>query len=201
MKKLRKIIGPVTAAVAMVSLLFNFTACNTGSPLSSTDESPFAQDNVQLIDLGDAFASLNKGNLEVSAMVTQADGGELILEYKGIENNNGDVYCKIILKVFPETISRDEELSLSLDDQNLNFVFGPHGITFSTPALLNIEAKGVDLSNVNLETLGIYYDNPETGQWERMEGGDIIVKQSEDYLKIIDVEIPHFSRYACAWSG
>ena len=98
MKKLRKIIGSVTAAVAMVSLLFNFTACNTGSSLSSTDESQFAQDNVQLIDLGDAFASLNKGNLEVSTMVTQSDGGELILEYNGIENNNGDVYCKIILK-------------------------------------------------------------------------------------------------------
>ena len=63
----------------MTGLAMNFNACSDQSPLSSTDESPFARDNVQLIDLGDAFASLNKGELKVSAVVTPEDGGQLVL--------------------------------------------------------------------------------------------------------------------------
>ncbi len=106
--------------------------------------------------------------------------------------------------MFSQTISQDAELVLSLDDQillgNVDVTFTPHGITFSSPALLNIEASGLDLANIPSK-IGCYYDNPDTGQWEKMETGDVIIKQDEGYIKIIDAQIPHFSRYAVAWSN
>ena len=80
----------------------------------------------------------------------------------------------------------------------IDATFYPHGITFSgdKPALLNIGAKNVDLSGVNPNTLRLYYDNEETGQWEEIQTYDIIVKQDEGYVKVINAELWHFSRYA-----
>lgn len=225
MKKLRKIIGPVTAAVAMVSLLFNFTACNTGSPLSSTEESPFAQDNVQIIDLGNAFTSLNKGDLEVSAVVTPEDGGQLVLikgkafeaqkedfkengEIKIIEEDELDILgfddesgFIVSLKVLPNSVKETTELSLKMKKKSFDMKFGPPGIVFGNPALLNIIAVNLKLKNVNLETLGTYYDNPETDQWEKIDSEDIIVDEEHGFLRIRNAQIPHFSRYAVAWSN
>jgi len=79
MKTIKKLSKLAVAGVLMTAYALNFNACSEQSPLSSTDESPFAQDNVQLIDLGDAFASLSKGELKVSAVVTPEDGGQLVL--------------------------------------------------------------------------------------------------------------------------
>jgi len=145
---------------------------------------------------------------EVIGHVTFTGGGELILEYKGIENpqdNSGNLYVKSTFKVFSETISEDADLALTLFDNltagDVDVTFQPHGIVFSQPALLNIEVKDADLSSVDENTIGLYYVNQETGQWESMQTYDIIVKKNEGYLKIIDAQIPHFSRYALAWSN
>lgn len=225
MKKLEKIIGPAAAAAAMVSLLFSFTACNTGSPLSSTDESPFAQDNVQIIDFGNSFTSLNKGELAVSAVVTPEDGGQLVLikgkafkdqkedfkengEIKIIEEDSLDILgfdeesgFIVSLKVLPNSVKETIELSLQMDKKSFDMEFGPSGIVFGNPALLNIIAVNLKLKNVNEETLGAYYDNPETGRWEKIDSEDVIVDQEHGFLRIRNAQIPHFSRYAVAWSN
>ena len=82
---------------------------------------------------------------------------------------------------------------------NIDASFHPHGITFSQPALLNIEAKHIDLSNVDPDAIRMYYVNEETAEWEEIQTYDIIVKQDEGYIKIIDAELHHFSRYAVGW--
>ena len=224
MKQPRKIIGPVTAAVAMVSLLFNFTACNTSSPLSSPDESPFAQDNVILVDLGDDFASLNKGELKASAVVTPEDGGQLVLikgkafkdqnkdfkengEIEIIDDDSLDIVgfgkksgFVVSLTVLPNSVKETTELSLIMDKKRFDMKFGPAGTVFANPALLNIIGVNLKLKKVNLETLGIYYHNPETGQWHKIDSKyDVIVDKKQGFLRIRDAQIPHFSRYAVAF--
>jgi hypothetical protein len=150
------------------------------------------------------FVRSLKKMVEVSQWVTREDGGELVLVYEGEDNNNGQVEVKLTLTVLPETISEDAELRLSVDDQeliaNVDITFGPHGITFSKPALLFIEAKRLDLSNVDPDRIDFYYYSPDTGQWEKMERGELEVKPSEGYIEVKDAEIPHFSRYAMAHS-
>jgi len=105
------------------------------------------------------------------------------------------------LTVLAGAISRDAVLQMGLDDQSFLMSFGPHGITFSPPALLNIEARNVDLSGVNPETLTLYYLDSKTDEWVEMQTAEIIVNQEEGYLKFVDGQIPHFSRYAVAWSN
>ena len=221
-KKLSKL---AVAGVLMTAFALNFNACSDQSPLSSTDESPFARDNVQLIDLGDAFASLSKGELKVSAVVTPEDGGQLVLikgkafkeqqkdfkksgEIEIVDEDSLDIvgFGKkagfiVSLTVLPHSVKDTTELSLRMDKKSFDMEFGPSGTVFAKPALLNIIAVNLKLKKVNLETLAIYYDNPETGQWQKIDSENVVVDKEHGFLRIRNAQITHFSRYACAWSN
>ncbi|MCH8954836.1 hypothetical protein IIA28_05880 [candidate division KSB1 bacterium] len=225
MKAIKKLSKLAVAGVLMTAFALNFNACTDQSPLSSTDESPFARDNVQLIDLGDAFASLSKGELKVSAVVTPEDGGQLVLikgkafkeqqkdfkesgEIEIVDEDSLDIvgFGKkagfiISLTVLPHSVKDTTELSLRMDKKSFDMEFGPPGTVFANPALLNIIAVNLKLKKVNLETLGIYYDNPETGQWQKIASENVVVDKEHGFLRIRNTQITHFSRYACAWSN
>ena len=204
MKSLKKISSTLTSAALLAGLAIHFNACTEKSPMSSQDNQAAETQGLKILKIGDGVTRLNK-IVTASQYVTQTNGGELIIDYKGYEHNNGNVNVKMTLKVFNGTISQDAELMMSLDDEgllgNVDVTFSPHGITFSSPALLTIEAKSLDLTGVNPHLINIYYDNPETGEWELMNSYGVIVKTEDGYVKIIDAELPHFSRYAVAWSN
>ena len=109
-------------------------------------------------------------------------------------------YARVELEILPGTISADESLSLSIETTELQggvaVTFGPHGTTFSQPAILNIEAHGVDFSGINAESVNVYYDNQETGQWELMQSDNIIIDVNAGTIQVINALLPHFSRYA-----
>ena len=226
MKAIKKLSKLAVAGVLMTAFALNFNACTEQSPLSSTDENPFARDNVQLIDLGDAFISLNKGEFKVSVVVTPEDGGQLVLikgkafkdESKDFkESGEIDIVDEdslnivglgkkagfvVTLTVLPNSVKETTELSLIMDKKRVDMRFGPAGTVFANPALVNIIGVNLKLKKVNLETLGIYFDNPETGQWQKIDSEyDVIVDKEHGFLRIRDAKIQHFSRYACAWSN
>ena len=68
----------------------------------------------------------------------------------------------------------------------------------SVVTLFNIEAKYVDLTGVDPSAVGLYYVN-DNGEWEKMKTKEISVKIDDGIIKIVDAEIPHFSRYAIGW--
>ena len=129
-----------------MAALLVFFGCEKHSPVSSIESE--SSPDLQFIPLGNGNGSFNK-IISVSEWVTKKDGGELIIDYKGSEHDNGDVEVKITFKVFSNTISEDAMVTLSLDDQylmgNVDVDFAPNGITFSEPALLNIEAKKISI--------------------------------------------------------
>ncbi len=224
MKTIKKLYKLAATGALLTAFALNFNACSEQSPMSSTDESPFAQDNVQIIDLGDAFTSLDKG--EVKAVVTPEDGGQLVLikgkafkkqkkdfkkngEIEIIDDDSLDIVgfgkksgFVISLTVLPNSVKETTELALRMDKKSFDMQFGPHGTIFANPALLNIIGVNLKLKKVNLETLGIYYHNPETGQWQQIDSEyEVIVDKEHGFLRIRDAKIPHFSRYAAAWSS
>jgi len=223
MKAIKKLSKLAFTGILLTAFALNFNACSEQSPVSSTDESPFAQDNVQIIDLGDAFTSLDKG--EVKAVVTPEDGGQLVLikgkafedeqedfeeegELEIFEEDDLDIleYDEesgfiVSLQVLPHSVKDTTELSLIMDKMSFNMEFGPPGTVFVNPALLSIIAVNLNLEKVNLETLAIYYHNPETGQWQKIDSENVVVDKEHGFLRIRDAQIPHFSRYACAWSN
>ena len=216
MKALRNMTG-IFALIVAAALTFNFFGCNGDSPVTPEVETISKQKGMHFIKLGDALTSLNKGFLTVSAWVTEKDGGKLeILHGTAFAEGQADTTIegdytkvgygtvsniKVELDVMPCCIKEDVELSMTLDDQCVDMEFGPHGTTFLMPVLLNITAVGLDLSEANEETLDLYYDNPDTGQWEKVERENVIVTKSTGTLQIVNARIPHFSRYAVAWSN
>jgi len=158
-------------------------------PFSVSSHSPDLRQQIKLIP----FAKQSRAFLKLyqdSTWVTVQNGGELNLDYDG---DNGPE-CK--LTILPGAIDEDRMLSMSIDDSIFAITFGPHGIIFSEPALLDIHATGLDLSNVDPNTIDIYYDNTDTGTWERMERDTVIVNVMEGDVIVKNARIPHFSRYA-----
>ncbi len=216
MKTLRNMTG-IFALIVAAALTFNFFGCNGNSPVTPEVETISKQKGMHFIKLDDALTSLNNGSLTVSAWVTEKDGGKLeILHGAAFAEGQADTTIegdytkvgygtvsniKVELDVMPCCIKEDVELSMTLDDQCVDMEFGPHGTTFLVPILLNITALGLDLREVNEETLDLYYDNPETGQWEKVVNEGIEILKSSGYLRVLNAELPHFSRYAVAWSN
>ncbi len=195
MKRFKNFIRPLFGLALAAGLVLNFGGCLKNSPVA-----PEAKSKHKILVFGTGNPSLKK-MIPVSQKVTRKDGGELIIDYKGLEHNNGNVEVKMTLTVLAGAISRDAVLQMGLDDQSFLMSFGPHGITFSQPALLNIEVKNLDFTGVNVETLALYYLDSKTDEWVELQTAEIIVNQEEGCLKFVDAEIPHFSRYAVAWSN
>lgn len=107
---------------------------------------------------------------------------------------------KAFLTIFPYALNENTYLTMSFDDTymmgDVDLTFGPHGVCFNKPALLNVEATGLDFSGfAPTDKLKLYYFNETTGVWEQMQADDIRWDFETGYLKCVNGRLPHFSRY------
>jgi len=103
----------------------------------------------------------------------------------------------------PGALDADTELSLTLNASTVagevDMVFSPHGTVFNTPAILNIKALNLELKDLSKKDIDIYYDNRESGYWEKMESHFVKVNTRRGNIWVKDALLPHFSRYAVAY--
>lgn len=196
----------VSLVVAAGSLLIfvALTGCDSGNfpfapetrivapqTISYDDFQPLKYDNVHL-----TLAA----PVTVTADVTVRSGGMLMLNFKAGHSDLGDLDVIAKLKIPPDAVPSDMELAMAIDpDQfmsNMDVVFGPHGLEFTTPALLDIDVGGVDLTCVNIDLISVYYDNTDTSQWEKMDYKKLIINVDKGTIRLKDAKLPHFSRYA-----
>jgi len=182
-------------------LAIRFVGCEKSQPLGAMTE--FAQNGeysstqptFQILSLGDVNNSFEKISSK-SKWITVRRGGHIRLLHRGEEN----LRILTTLSVFPNSISEDAEATLTIDDQDfmgcVDVNFEPEGITFNEPAFLNILASGVDLSCVDPNSLGIYYLNDNTSEWEQMESDGFYVFPNLGKILVINARMYHFSRYA-----
>ncbi len=94
MKRFKNFYAGLFALALAAGLVLNFGGCLNNVPVA-----PEAKSEHKILVLGTGSPSLKKV-VPVSQKVTRKDGGELILDYKGLEHNNGNVEVKIILFKF-----------------------------------------------------------------------------------------------------
>lgn len=108
-------------------------------------------------------------------------------------------YANVSLNIPAGAVNVDVEIEMSMETTELvgdvALTFSPHGTVFNTPAILNITAHGVDFTGVDPNTIDIYYDNQETGVLEPMQKDQLIVDVNAGTMQVINVQLPHFSRY------
>jgi hypothetical protein len=130
-------------------------------------------------------------------LVLDAQIGDRMDEYS---YNNAGGGVKINLKILPYSINRDAYISIATDDEfllgDVYLTFGPNGIFFNPPAIMNFEISGLNLSGIDPDLIDIYYINPDTHLWELMPRKSVIVNAETGYIHVIDAEFSHFSRYA-----
>jgi len=198
MKIFKNTLLALIIVVFAAGLALNFNACTNNETLQGPETKSLSDTNgLNILKIGNGKSSLKKAT-EVSRWITVEHGGTLELYHEG----DNSLYVEISLQILSETLNQDAQVKMTLDDEqfigNLDVVFDPHSITFSEPAILNIEAKNIDLTGINPNSLDIYYVNQETGQWEKMERDAIYVDEDLDVgeIQVVNAQLPHFSRYA-----
>ncbi|MBN2009109.1 hypothetical protein JW960_07170 [candidate division KSB1 bacterium] len=196
----------ILTASAVMGMLIVTGCSHVSTPTTPTVELTSAPQNLEFVSFADQSNALNKVVLPaVVDYVTYKDGGEISLDYvtkSAAASDRGALEMKTTFTVPPESISEDALLRLTVDPTllsgDVDVTFYPHGIMFAKPALLNIEVKGADVSDLEIDKLGLWYTSDESGVWQQMVVKEIVVDKEAGYLRIIDAQIPHFSRYALA---
>jgi hypothetical protein len=159
---------------------------------------PIATDGLLIVSLGNDMFQVGE-KVEVRGMITVDKGGELEFRNKW-KNGDQKFDLKMVLKVEPGSINQDAEFILSMDQErficDLDVVFHPHGIIFSKPALLDIEASGLNLKGLGANSLGFFYDNTDSSEWEKMVFKQLKVDTRRGKISLKGAQLPHFSRYA-----
>ncbi len=212
MKKLTNFVLALFSIVVAGAMTLGFVGCTSESPLDSSGKlsSPGEVRILQMESGPLTFGADGPEPITVSGLITPKKGGTLVLRQgvyakddrkKKDKKHSPRQGIALKLRARPGSVDRAMTVQLTLQNPDIDMEFGPHGAVFNRDLLLNVKAIGLDLTDVNTETLGIYYVNSETGEWEKAEHARLRVKAAIGFIKILKVRIPHFSRYALAWSN
>ena len=214
MKTIKKLFKVAATSALLTVFAVNFNACTEQSPMQHSETGQ----KLNFVSL-EGLSSLDKQSRShspegrtVSTTVTRKDGGRLRMAFQNkaelaeFENTT----AVVTLDVLPYSVDRPTEISLTARMMkaivygDIDMEYSPHGLIFNKPALLNIRGENLDLSELDPATIdlfGLYYINQETGQWEAMETDEIYIDIASGIVRVVNARLPHFSRYALAWSN
>ena len=186
--KTTNLITRVTLGVLLAAWIIG---CQGEGPVGVV-EAPKSQ-TPDFIKLAPVNRSLSK-IVTSSALITVKDGGTLTLEYSTSTSS-----LKLRLDFPPGAVSQDITASVSLDDtmRTIDITFSPSPTSFLKPALLDVDATGLDFSGLPSNTqIKFYYRNLDTGIWEEMPTKKLDENIPQGWLKCDNGQVPHFSIYA-----
>lgn len=182
--------------LSFAAIMLILTACQNEGPINGP-ESPASQkqSNFQPKWIGlpqNASVKLLKA-FNTSEWITIADGGRLTIDetYTSTEGNKVRTYSDIVLA--PGCVQQDVTISMEIDDRTGVSTFLPHQ-QFNFPAILNQTFTGLNLTNVDVSNIELYYYSTD-GTWEIMERDDLIIDVATGTITLVNGRIPHFSVY------
>ena len=206
MKAIKQILDIWLAGVVVMGFLINFSACSEQSPLSSTGiDASLSKRDARTSDAlsSSSTSATNDAAYPQSASRTlfyqadQGDGTEGAYEGGTINVPGGSTFHLHEGALTPPpgtpvgeavTISMLVEKNATGDE--FIFTFGPHGSQFDPPAEVWFDWTDLGSKNAKL----FYID--DNGNYVEMQP-DRVDRRGQRML----LRIPHFSRYAVAWSN
>jgi hypothetical protein len=192
----------VAALLAGILLGGMVIGCKNDSPVGPQDN-PVTASGPQFIKLPKVH-SLGK-ILATTTVITPEHGGRLVLNFRSDvdghhwthDQGTQDLEVKMSLTFPPHSVTDTLVATMSLDDQVLlsNVTFAPHGSVFLMPALLDVDARGIDLTGLK-PTDRVYLWYKDNGTWIKMKSKSVKIYIKEQRLVCQDGELPHFSAYA-----
>jgi len=189
---LRQVIASLTVIAMIVVLSFAMQGCTQNSPMQTETK---VAGKLNILKFNKNNPTMLEKLTQVTEYIVASVGGTLHLTHE-----NDDLNVEVNLTFLPDALNESQDITISVNDEefvgNVDVVFGPHGLTFLSPALLNINASGLDLTGVDPSLIDVYYYEPETGEWEKMKRDSIYVNVEEGVIIVVNAQLPHFSRYA-----
>jgi hypothetical protein len=181
-----RIFKAVTRLALAASIGILGLGCDKAGPVETADA--LKAEGPQLIKLPSSNA-LRK-SVSVTKRITVRDGGTVQLTSFG-----WGLYVSASLTFQKWAVSRDVDITMTMDDQTLSFDFGPDGISFSKPAMLDVYARGLYLFGIPPgKKVKLFYI--ENDQSVEMNAKKISFNAWTGELSCDNGEISHFSRYA-----
>ena len=179
-------------------------SCSTEAPFSPENNQPENAADISSVtndfkyitwnsSTADGLRSLNK-TISTTQFIQKRRGGKLSIESS---RNSDKINTNVMadFTVLPLSIDNSKEISMSLDNEVIEFEFGPSGTTFEPAAKLSFSFSGLDLSNINPAKVNFYYLKPDGGTEVVLNEG-IYVDIVSGTIQVLNAQINHFSRYA-----
>ena len=184
-------------SLSLAIIFMIFTACQKDGPITGP-ETPTAkafEAEPKWIGFPPNADDPSHKSFFANAYVTVAEGGELTISntYTSVDGATNHCFSDILFN--PNTIQADCNITMSIDDATGTSTLLPHQM-LDQPAILNQIFSGLDLSNVDVSAINLYY-LAEDGTYEVMDRDDLIIDQAAGTITVINSKIPHFSVYGC----
>ncbi len=169
--------------VSTLLLIIGSFSCQEENPLAPLSAGKNLKKSSELTFLKSKRRGFNK-TFSIDQFISAADGGMIVTG----DDTSG--YSSLFFQ--PGDLSQDTLITFSWDSQGYITDLAPHGIVFNNPVEIQLSYKDADLSQVNEDSLQIWYYNEPGDAWELIGGAvNKVDKQVEGYIE-------HFSRYAIA---
>jgi hypothetical protein len=116
----------------------------------------------------------------------------------------GETQVSVIIKFKPRSVESDLWITLTMDENSLeggigfndgvNLQFGPHGTQFLLPGKLDITIKKANPELLD-EAMNVFYLDENGNHLDQMVYKKLVIQRDKGALKLVQAEIPHFSRY------
>jgi hypothetical protein len=133
-----------------------------------------------------------ENSFSVTKEIKGKDGGELrINEY--YNGPNGEIKIIAKLKFDRNAFIGTQDITMTIDDVNGTVTYSPP-MSFVKPAHLELRFEGLDLSEINTDSVDFVYHDP-LGFFGPIDYRELKVEIPRGVLELKDGKIPHFSRY------
>jgi len=178
--------------LSLASLLF-FFGCDQGSELTSPiSDSPTSK--LSWISLPAPSGDLSVETIKTKTKAINGDdGGTFYAAFNYRGGPFGRVRCSSQLVFSPGAFSGVKYIKKTFDSESTVMTLKP-AMQFNAPVKYTLRYLGVDLSDVNPETLDFVYIAPD-GSYQPCEYESIDMDVATGLLIVRYAELDHFSRY------
>ncbi|MGA9120582.1 MAG: hypothetical protein WB699_14555 [Bacteroidota bacterium] len=137
-------------------------------------------------------------SLSDSVYVTPDSGGMVKVKWTNYDSTHHRMSSvSFTLQIPAHAVTSPKTITITVDKNapDISAEFGPSGTVFLTPALLDVQVAGLDLSSFSdTDNIDLWYVNPN-GWINTMQYNKFRLNTKMGTLAVTDLQIPHFSRY------
>ena len=171
-----------------------FWGCSESTSLIGPEKAE-VQNSFLKVDYNNSTTLMKKKTVN-SKLIDGKKGGKLKIDLK-----MGEVKAKGNLKFKKNSFSGPQNITVDLAfaDGEAALEFGPKDLDIDPAALLTVKITGIHFVDEDTaENFGFFYLDEDSNRFEVVDYKKIIINKKHGWIKVVNAELTHFSRYGFA---